>query len=155
MARAAFKITKIQIFKFRKVKCSSVWRYDKNISTFWQKRTFTKGQLISKGLFGMYPQFFQKTNEKIRLWYLRSTCFRSLFGRIWIHQKDFSKLTDLWQSPDRRSKCLLYDPQIFSISIVNGFLNSFVFEWWIFEIRQHRRHFWHLQQLSNDTKLDF
>jgi hypothetical protein len=34
--------TKIQIFNFREVKCSSVWRYDKNISIFWQKRTFTK-----------------------------------------------------------------------------------------------------------------
>ena len=32
----------------------------------------------------MYPQFFQTTNEKIQLnilWYLRSNCFRSLFGR--------------------------------------------------------------------------
>ena len=29
LARAALKITKIQVFKFRKVKCSSVWRYDK------------------------------------------------------------------------------------------------------------------------------
>ena len=32
-----------------------------------------------------YPEFFKKTNEKIWptvLWYLRSTCFRSFFGRI-------------------------------------------------------------------------
>ena len=29
LARAALKITKIQIFKVRKVKCSSVWRYAK------------------------------------------------------------------------------------------------------------------------------
>ena len=27
------------------------------------------GQLISKGLFGMYPQFYQKMNEKIQLNY--------------------------------------------------------------------------------------
>ena len=40
LARAALKITKIQIFKFREVKCSSVWRYDKNIRFFLQKRTF-------------------------------------------------------------------------------------------------------------------
>ena len=40
LARAALKITKIQIFSFRKEKGSSVWSYDKNISTFWQKHTF-------------------------------------------------------------------------------------------------------------------
>ena len=32
-AWAAFKITKIQIFSYRKETCSSVWSYDKNIST--------------------------------------------------------------------------------------------------------------------------
>jgi hypothetical protein len=32
-----------------------------------RRACYFKGQLISKGLFGMYPQFFQKTNEKIRL----------------------------------------------------------------------------------------
>jgi hypothetical protein len=31
---AALKITKIQIFSFRGKKCSSVWSYDNNISTF-------------------------------------------------------------------------------------------------------------------------
>ena len=36
-----FSVTKIQIFSFREEKCLSVWSYDKNISTFWQKRTFT------------------------------------------------------------------------------------------------------------------
>jgi hypothetical protein len=35
-----FSVTKTQIFKFRKIKCSSVWSYDKNISIFWQKRNF-------------------------------------------------------------------------------------------------------------------
>ena len=34
MARTVLKITKIQIIKFRRVKCLSVWRYDKSISTF-------------------------------------------------------------------------------------------------------------------------
>ena len=36
-----FSDTKIQIFSFREEKCSFVWSYDKNISTLWQKRTFT------------------------------------------------------------------------------------------------------------------
>ena len=34
LVRADLKITKIQIFSFRKEKCSSVWRYDKDISAF-------------------------------------------------------------------------------------------------------------------------
>ena len=33
-------VTKIQIFSFREEKCSSIWSYDKNISTFWKKHTF-------------------------------------------------------------------------------------------------------------------
>ena len=28
--KAAFKLTKIQLFSFKKEKCSSVWSYDKN-----------------------------------------------------------------------------------------------------------------------------
>ena len=35
-----FPITKFQIFSFREDKCSSVWNYDKNISTSWKKCTF-------------------------------------------------------------------------------------------------------------------
>ena len=42
-----FSTTNIQIFSFSKEKCSSVWSYDKNISTFWQKCTFTKGLLAA------------------------------------------------------------------------------------------------------------
>ena len=38
--KKALKITKIQIFSFREEKWLSVWCCDKNISTFWQKRTF-------------------------------------------------------------------------------------------------------------------
>ena len=41
------------------------------------------------------PRFLQKTNEQNRLYYL-STCFRSFFGRNCRHQKDISKLTDLY-----------------------------------------------------------
>ena len=36
-----FQYWKIQIFSFMEEKCSSVCSYDKNIVTFWQKRTFT------------------------------------------------------------------------------------------------------------------
>ena len=38
----ALKITKFQIFRLRAEKCSSVWSYDKNISTLWQKLTFKR-----------------------------------------------------------------------------------------------------------------
>ena len=48
-------------------------------------------------------QFLPK-NEQINLtlllWYLMLTCFRSFFGKNWCHQKDISKLTDLWQFLD-------------------------------------------------------
>ena len=37
LARAAFKIIEVQIFKLRKVKWSSVWRYEKNIYTIVTK----------------------------------------------------------------------------------------------------------------------
>ena len=43
--------------------------------------------------------FFQKneqTNSTLLLWNLRSNCFRLFFGRNWRHQKDISKLTDLY-----------------------------------------------------------
>jgi hypothetical protein len=46
-----FLVTKIQIFSFRAEKCSSVWSYDKNISIFWQKRTFIECSLIVRQIF--------------------------------------------------------------------------------------------------------
>ena len=47
-----------------------------------------KGQLISKIFFGIInsPKYKQKN----------STCFRSFFEGNWRHQKDISKLTDLY-----------------------------------------------------------
>ena len=101
--------------KFYWIKCrswnSNIWLSNVSVVSCWSvhflllvhKIVFiTKGQLTSKGLFGI----FQKTNEKNRLNYydtsgqrdismLRSTCFRLFFGRIWRHQKYISKLTDL------------------------------------------------------------
>ena len=62
---------------------------------FWITRT--KGHLISKCLFAV-SSILPKNERKILtllLWYLKSNCFRSFFGRIEIHQKDISKLTDL------------------------------------------------------------
>ena len=41
-------------------------------------------------------RFFQKLNKQIYL-YCLSTCFPSYFGRKWRHQKDISKLTDVWK----------------------------------------------------------
>ena len=43
-----------------------------------------------------FPPKNQRTNSTLLLWYLRSTCFRFFLGRNWRHQKDFSKLTDLY-----------------------------------------------------------
>ena len=58
-----FSATKVQIFKFRKIKCSSIWRYDKNISIFCQKRAFISSIGAHRGLhsdaFGSY--LFQST----------------------------------------------------------------------------------------------
>ena len=57
----------------------------------------TKGQLISKGLFGILNSSKKWTKE----FDLTSTMippvdlFSFVFGRIWRHQKDISKLTDL------------------------------------------------------------
>ena len=41
------------------------------------------------------------------LWYLRSTCYRSFFGRNWRHQKDASKLTDLLKVNEKERTHLL------------------------------------------------
>ena len=60
----------------------------------------SKGQLISKGLCGIpYCPKKRTKNSTLLLWYLRSTCFCSVFRRNWRHQKDISKLTiasDKW-----------------------------------------------------------
>ena len=63
LARAALKITKIQIFRFRKIKCSSVWRYDKNISTLIQKSVIYKqnGHFMSRST-SIMKAFLSKPN---------------------------------------------------------------------------------------------
>ena len=67
--------------------------YDKkNFFVFWFQ---VKGHLISKGLFGTLNS---SKNKKIRLNYydtLGRLVFVRFFGRIWRHQRDNSKLTDL------------------------------------------------------------
>ena len=42
-----------------------------------------------------FPPKNERTSSTLLLWNLRSTCFRSFFGRNWRHQKDGSKLIDL------------------------------------------------------------
>ena len=57
-------------------------------------------QLISKELFGIYPQFFQKTNAKkfdLTTMIPQVDLFSFVFGGIWRYQEDISKLTDLYQ----------------------------------------------------------
>ena len=52
MTQYSEKYTNIErIFKFRKIKCSSIWRNDKNISLFSQKHTFTSSFTFQFGLF--------------------------------------------------------------------------------------------------------
>ena len=62
---------------------------------FQNYRLYTNDYLFDKFemIFSSW-HFFKKMNEKIRLYYLL-TCFRSIFGRKWRHQRDISKLTDL------------------------------------------------------------
>ena len=62
--------------------------------TFLKQAKETKGQLISKCLFGCsYLQFSQKMNEKIQLYYLtwfhKLNCFRSFLVRIEDTKKTF------------------------------------------------------------------
>ena len=54
------------------------------------KKIDTKGQLISKFLFGIFnsPKNERKTSTLL-LWYLKSNCFRLLFGRIEDTKKTF------------------------------------------------------------------
>ena len=42
--------------------------------------SWSKGQVITKGLFGKYPQFSRKTNKKIRLYYY-GTSSQTVFVR--------------------------------------------------------------------------
>ena len=48
-----------------------------------------KGQLFRNGFWGhRFPPKNERNNSTELLWYLRSTCFCSFFGRIWRHQKN-------------------------------------------------------------------
>ena len=52
-----------------------------------------------------FPPKNERTNSTLLLWNLRSTCARSFFGGNWRHQKDISKLFDLYQKtslPDNK-----------------------------------------------------
>ena len=52
--------------------------------------------LTVKTILGRLCKFLWPSQKSWTLqWYLRSTCFHSFFGRIWRHQKDISKYTDL------------------------------------------------------------
>ena len=54
----------------------------------------TKGQLISKCFFGIFNSPKKRTKKStLLLWYLKSNCFRSFFGRIEDSKMTFSKKT--------------------------------------------------------------
>ena len=74
----------------------------------WFSSLFKDPMILSKNdfdwkMFQSRTDFFkptflpknERTNSTLLLWYLRSTCFCSFFGRNWRQQKDISKLTDL------------------------------------------------------------
>ena len=55
-----------------------------------------KGQLISKGLFGILNSSKKQTKKfDLTIMIPQVDLFLFVFGRIWRHQKDISKLTDL------------------------------------------------------------
>ena len=59
-------------------------------------RDTAKGQLISKGLFGILNSSKNRTQKFDLTTVIPQLDWFSLdFGRIWRHQKDISKLTDL------------------------------------------------------------
>ena len=55
-------VTKVKIFKLRKIKSSHVWGNDKCISTFWKKGTFNFQSWINKNLGKclMNPELWKK-----------------------------------------------------------------------------------------------
>ena len=64
-----------------------------NENFFWRhiKVSKTRKQIVKSWILPKNEQM----NSTLLLWNLRSTCFRSFFGRNWRHQKDISKITDL------------------------------------------------------------
>ena len=70
---------------------------------------FTKGQLISKCLFGIFNSPKKRTkNLSLLLWYIKLNCFRSFFGRIEDTKKYISKLTDRWGLKRKEWTCLIF-----------------------------------------------
>ena len=65
----------------------------------WLKVSKTQKQIVKSWILPKNEQM----NSILLLWYLRSTCFRSFFGRNWRHQKDISKLTDLYYGNSSRN----------------------------------------------------
>ena len=59
-----FSFTKIQSFSFREEKCSSVCSYDKNIGTFWQKRTFKEDSETEEVVSARFDEFFEEEHEE-------------------------------------------------------------------------------------------
>ena len=57
-------------------------------------------------------RFFQKTKEQIQL-YCLSTCFCSFFGKKWRHQKDISKLIDLYNQLIKNLKIEIWTSHYF------------------------------------------
>ena len=76
----------------------------------------TKGQIKLKQFFKpMFPPKNKWTNSALLLWNLRSTCFHSIFGGNWRHQKDILKLTDLTTQVEGVRTSSVIIPQVISL----------------------------------------
>ena len=83
-------VTKIQIFKLRKIKGSYVWGNDKCLGTFWKKATFTYLPFLLFDLwFSNYSSFsvvFQKRSKE-KSYLLKLNCYitsRGYFSKPFI-----------------------------------------------------------------------
>ena len=74
--------------------CNKYWKHQKDFGSTEISCNFTKGQLISKCLFGVF-NFFQKTNKNKSTWdiiLVKSKEKYTLFSKVeFIHSFDFWK----------------------------------------------------------------
>ena len=90
-----FQYWQIQIFSFMEEKCSSVCSYDKNIVTFWQKRTFTlKVNVLSAWcLHGFQHVLYYLWT--VQFWSRSSLASNQCFNFSWTHADQF--VDNKWQ----------------------------------------------------------
>ena len=89
-------LTYLCILLFKNWKINTLSSKLRKLNSLGERWSFTKGQLISKCLFGIFNFSKKRTKNSTWLqWYLKSNCFRSFFWKNWRHQKEIPKLFDL------------------------------------------------------------